>query len=127
MFRYIRWGEYETTVLSSEKHGAPSEAPQPEPTDLRRSARIAANTKLQIFYGESNSSDDEQENSSSSNESAIRQHINQTKHKMDWENTLVLDSDIHPYRLLVKESLAISELSPSLNLTTRSVPLIIFP
>ncbi len=109
------------------EHGAPSEAPIKQQPDLRRSARIAANTKLQVFYGQSSSSEEEHDNDPSSDVSAILHHINQTKHKMDWENVSVLGSDQHPYRLLVKESLAIAEVSPNLNVTTRSIPLIIYP
>ncbi|CAF5081582.1 unnamed protein product, partial [Rotaria sp. Silwood1] len=58
--------------------------------------------------------------------SAIQRHIAQNKHKIDWHNWSILGRDKHPYRLLVKESLAIAENLPSLNQTTRSVPLIVF-
>ena len=50
-----------------------------------------------------------------------------TKHKMDWNNWIVLDKDKHPYRLLVKESLRINAISPTLNSTTRSIPLVVYP
>ncbi|CAF2745316.1 unnamed protein product [Rotaria sp. Silwood2] len=52
-------------------------------------------------------------------------HMISTQHKIDWYSWSIMDKDKHPYRLLVKESLAINEKSPTLNLTTRSVPLVI--
>ena len=35
--------------------------------------------------------------------------------------------DRHPYRLCVRETLAIAEFQPSLNVTVRSVPLLVYP
>ena len=59
--------------------------------------------------------------------SAIQRRSTLTKHNIDWYNWEPLNRDKHPYRLLVKESLAIIRKSPSLNQTTRSVPLMAFP
>jgi hypothetical protein len=50
-----------------------------------------------------------------------------TKHKIDWQNWKIIDKDQHPYRLLVRESMAIVDKTPDLNSTTRSTPLIIYP
>ncbi|CAF1403391.1 unnamed protein product [Rotaria sordida] len=63
----------------------------------------------------------------SNNKSAIYRHMIETNHQIDWQNWRLLDKDKHPYELLVRESLAILEYAPTLNLTTRSVPLIVFP
>ncbi|CAF3349194.1 unnamed protein product [Rotaria sp. Silwood2] len=76
---------------------------------------------------ESDTSDDEEINPETTITSAIQRHITSTNHKMDWNNWSILDRDNHPYRLLVKESLAINENSPSLNRTTRSIPLVVYP
>ncbi|CAF2144860.1 unnamed protein product [Rotaria magnacalcarata] len=109
------------------EHGAPQTITTIEPSQyLRRSERIANNKKLQIYYGESDSNTEE-EVPQINTASAIQQHITSTNHKIDWNNWLILDSDNHPYRLLVKESLAIIENSPSLNRTTRSTPLVVYP
>ena len=111
------------------EHGAPSSVPVAQENQaLRRSARIAANKKFQISYVESESSDEEQTVAKSQiTTSAIQRHVALTKHKIDWQNWSTLGKDKHSYRLLVKESLAIAEKIPSLNATTRSVPLIVFP
>ncbi|CAF1503384.1 unnamed protein product [Rotaria sordida] len=84
-----------------------------------------ANNNARISYYKSNSSEDDLP--STAYTSAIKRHITSTQHKIDWHNWSILDKDKHPYRLLVKESLAINEKSPTLNLTTRSVPLIAYP
>ncbi|CAF4033849.1 unnamed protein product [Rotaria sp. Silwood1] len=110
------------------EHGAPTNITTIEPSqNLRRSARIAENKKFQIYYGESDTSDYEEVNPEKTITSAIQRHITSTNHKMDWINWSILDRDNHPYRLLVKESLAITENSPSLNRTTRSIPLVVYP
>ncbi|CAF3954010.1 unnamed protein product [Rotaria sordida] len=112
-----------------QEHGAPTEIPAEHTNEnLRRSARIAAmnaNNNAQISYYESGSSEDDLP--STTHTSAIKRHITSTKHKIDWHNWTILDKDKHPYRLLVKESLAINEKSPTLNLTTRSVPFVVYP
>ncbi|CAF2847951.1 unnamed protein product, partial [Rotaria sp. Silwood2] len=111
------------------EHGAPTEIPVEHTNEnLRRSARIAAmyaNNNARISYYESDSSEDDIP--SATYTSAIKRHITSTQHKIDWHNWSILDKDKHPYRLLVKESLAISEKSPALNLTTRSVSLVVYP
>ncbi|CAF1530574.1 unnamed protein product, partial [Rotaria sordida] len=110
------------------EHGAPTDLTNMIPSQsLRRSARIAENKKFQVYYGESDTSDDEEVNPETTITSAIKRHITPTNHKIDWNNWSILDRDNHPYRLLVKESLAITENSPSLNRTTRSIPLVVYP
>lgn len=116
------------------EHGAPINITKIQSNqNLRRSTRIAENEKFQIYYGESDTSDDDDDDdeinvdTTTTTTSAIQQHINATNHKIDWNNWVVLNRDNHPYRLLVKESLAITENSPSLNRTTRSIPLVVYP
>jgi hypothetical protein len=109
------------------EHGAPPEMLASQKPVLKRSARIAANAKLQVHYGQDNSSEDDYDNNPSELTSAVQRHIQQTKHVIDWRNWKILDKDKHPYRLLVRESMAIVDLTPNLNATTRSTPLIIYP
>ncbi|CAF3441300.1 unnamed protein product [Rotaria socialis] len=110
------------------EHGAPQNITTTEPNqNLRRSERIAKSKRLQIYYGESDNNTDEEEVPQITTTSAIQQHIASTKHKIDWNNWLILDNDNHSYGLLVKGSLAITENSPSLNRTTRSIPLLVYP
>ncbi|CAF3172994.1 unnamed protein product [Rotaria sp. Silwood2] len=84
-----------------------------------------ANNYARISYYESDSSGDDLP--STTYTSAIKRHMTSTQYKIDWHTWSILDTDKHPYRLLVNESLAISEKSPTLNLTTRSVPLVVCP
>ncbi|CAF4702610.1 unnamed protein product [Rotaria sp. Silwood2] len=111
------------------EHGAPTEISVEHANEnLRRSARIAAmyaNNNARISYYESDSSEDDLP--STTYTSAIKRHMISTQHKIDWYKWSILDKDKHPYRLLVKESLAINEKLPTLNLTTRSVPLVVYP
>ena len=112
------------------EHGAPSNTLiQSKNNNLRRSERIAvlnAKNKFPLSYYESDSN--EEENLCKTNSaSAIKRHMTSTKHKMDWNNWIILDKDKHPYRLLVKESLCINAISPTLTSTIRSVPLVVYP
>ncbi len=109
------------------EHGAPVKTFTTQQPAQKRSARIAENKKFQVFYGQENSSEEEKESDQSDIMSAVKQHIKTTKHKIDWQNWIILDKDQHPYRLLVKESMAIVDKKPDLNSTTRSTPLIIYP
>ena len=47
--------------------------------------------------------------------SAVFRHIRETGHNIDWKNWIIISKDRHPYRLCIRESLAIAELQPSLN------------
>ncbi|CAM2711908.1 unnamed protein product [Rotaria socialis] len=115
-------------LAKKKEHGAPQNITTTEPNqNLRRSERIAKSKRLQIYYGESDNNTDEEEVPQITTTSAIQQHIASTKHKIDWNNWLILDNDNHSYGLLVKGSLAITENSPSLNRTTRSIPLLVYP
>ena len=60
-------------------------------------------------------------------QSAVKQHESTNNHKMNWKNFNIIASDRKRYQLLVKESLLIDNFKPTLNKTTTSVPLIIFP
>ena len=46
---------------------------------------------------------------------------------MDWNYWTILDKDNHPYRLPVNESLTIDTKSLTLNSSTKSLPLLIYP
>ena len=59
--------------------------------------------------------------------SAIKQLELTTKHTINWGDWEILTKDKSHYRLLIKESLSITKYQPSLNKTTCSVPLIIYP
>ncbi|CAF3166165.1 unnamed protein product, partial [Rotaria sp. Silwood2] len=111
------------------EHGAPTEIPVEQSNEnLRHSARIVAmnaNNNARISYYESDSSEDDLR--STTYTSAIKRHMTSTQHKIDWHNWSIVDKNKHPYRLLVKESLAINKKSPTLNLTTRSIPLVVYP
>ncbi len=67
------------------------------------------------------------QNQTKNSESSISRHTQQTGHQMDWENFNVVWQDNHSYPLLVKESLVIKAYEPSLNRTTHSVPMFVFP
>ncbi|CAF1345862.1 unnamed protein product [Adineta ricciae] len=60
-------------------------------------------------------------------QSAVKQHELSNNHHIDWTNFNILAKDNKNYQLLVKESLLINNLKPSLNRTMSSVPLIVFP
>ena len=111
------------------EHGALIRLPIAETNQaLRRSNRIASNAKFQVTYDESDYKDKEKSDTKTQLiTSAIQRHIALTKHNIDWYNWKTLERDTHPYRLLVKESLTITQKAPSLNQTTRSVPLVVFP
>ncbi|CAF3889036.1 unnamed protein product [Rotaria sordida] len=59
-------------------------------------------------------------------QSVIYQHEVETGHSIDWDNWKLLSNDQKFYRLLIRESIQISKLEPSLNRTVRSVPLVIY-
>ena len=59
--------------------------------------------------------------------SAIIQHQRDTGHTFDWENWTMLKKNKKRSRLLILESLAIAQYSPTLNKTTRPTPLVIYP
>ncbi|CAF1270400.1 unnamed protein product [Didymodactylos carnosus] len=59
--------------------------------------------------------------------SALAKHESETGHKVDSMNFKTLWSDKNPYRSLIKESLVIKAYEPSVNLTTHSVPMIVYP
>ena len=110
------------------EHGAPLNIITIQPSQaLRRSARVSQNNRFQICYTESDSNEDEELNLQTTSTSAIKRHMLTTDHKIDWKDWSILDVDKHLYRLLIKESIAIVKNSPSLNHTTRSVPLIVYP
>jgi len=59
--------------------------------------------------------------------SSVKQHEINNNHKMDWINFDIVARDNKNYQLLIKESILINNLKPSLNRTTTSAPLIIYP
>jgi hypothetical protein len=60
-------------------------------------------------------------------DSAISKHQYDMNHNIDWNTCQVVWSDNNSYKLLIKESLIIQTYQPSLNRTTHSTPLYIFP
>ena len=94
---------------------------------LRRSTRIYENKRLEICYAEMDSSEEENFTPLTIARSAVKRHIIATNHKIDWKDCSILDEDHHPYRLLIKESMGITKNCASLNLSSRSVPLIVYP
>ena len=53
--------------------------------------------------------------------SAAADHCLTSGHEMDWANISIIDSDPIRSRLLVKETIAIKKLKPSLNNTESSI------
>ena len=119
------------------EHGASHHSTPTSEEGVRRSTRIAAKARIYNIVSTPNSSIDENgdntvsttvnELTSSDKTSAIFRHIRETGHNFDWKNWIILSKDRHPYRLCIRESLAIAELQPSLNGTVRSVPLLVYP
>jgi hypothetical protein len=122
------------------EHGKPS-PPEPKPTipaetttnsenDLRRSKRthkpIDRYGISQVTY---NSEEEDEKNSNDKKiiQSALFKHANEHQHQINWDETKVIDKDSAPYRLLIRESLAIKQTQPILNRTVNSVPLLVFP
>ena len=95
------------------EHGAlqPS-TPIPE-EGVQRSARISEETKNSSCNSAAlcNSSiDNNGDNTASSdNNSAVARHARETGYNVDWKNWIILSKDRHPYRLCVREALAIAE------------------
>ena len=115
------------------EHGAPTPKTKEPVIIPKRSARIAAQQRKQTPNIDSDSGEEGNGVPPSSNKctteikSAVHRHAQITKHAIDWDNVTILNSDKHPYRLFIKESLEITNSTPSLNATTRSVPLLIYP
>jgi hypothetical protein len=109
--------------------------PYPNPETLRRSTRIretnATSHGPKTDSTARNTRPDQQKqndhNQTKHSESSISRHTQQTGHQMDWENFNVVWQDNHSYPLLIKESLVIKAFEPSLNRTTHSVPMFVFP
>ncbi|CAF1041490.1 unnamed protein product [Didymodactylos carnosus] len=101
-------------------------------TNLRRFSRIANKNKNNLTTVSNLSLSDDYDSTSDTmtvkqNKSAISKHISDTRHKINWDGFKILFKDNNPYRLLIKESLAILSHKPKLNNTVRSIPLFIFP
>lgn len=60
-------------------------------------------------------------------QSALLKHATELQHNINWLHVKILDKDNHPYRLLIRESLAIQRLEPPLNRTVNSIPLLVYP
>ena len=59
--------------------------------------------------------------------STLKQHEINNNHRINWIDWNIISSDNKHYRLLVRESLAITHYQLKLNKTVSSVPLIIYP
>ena len=62
-----------------------------------------------------------------SNTSVFKKHELETGHEINWKDWKILTKDPVSYRLKVRESLLIGLNNPTLNRTTTSVPLVVFP
>ena len=119
-------------VQVEQEHNQDPQIQQQE--NLRRSSRLASKQNKKSTYDEiivSTDMDDEAQTESviavSKNSSAIYKHMKENKHKIDWNNCKILDKEKHPYKLLIRETMAILEHKPILNQNTRSIPLVIYP
>jgi hypothetical protein len=96
-------------------------------TNVRRSKR----TKCVVNYAQLDKGLDPVTEISLSNnktiESAIHEHVVETGHSINWDDWALLGKDRKYYPLLVRESIYITNLQPSLNRTMSSVPLVVYP
>ena len=111
------------------------QTPYPDPQTLRRSKRI--NQKNQISNHHTMDTHHPNIHPHQMNthtnpttrkaDTGISRHEQQTGHKMNWESFKVICQDSNRYKLLLKESLVIQAYETKLNLTTHSVPMLVFP
>jgi len=90
---------------------------------LRRSSRLLEKlkqSKTQIPNYENNISDYKPN-------SALEKHVKYTGHAINFQDVQIINQDQKPYRLVIKESIAIRSKKPILNGTDTSVPLYVFP
>lgn len=113
-----------TTYIPTQHDVYPDNAPM-ESTGLRRSDRIKNKKNLQ--QPEATHPTETIQQQQQKGKSAILNHQTSLHHTIDWEGWTIIAKEAHPYRLLVRESLAIAEQKPELNKTVNSVPLIIYP
>ena len=91
---------------------------------LRRSKRIIRKMMQPNPADESNNNVNK---TTKTHNSAIKQHELTTKHIINWNDWEILTKEKNHYRLSIKESLSITKYQPSLNKTSSSVPLIVYP
>ncbi|CAF0726153.1 unnamed protein product [Adineta ricciae] len=98
--------------------------------DLRRSTRTR---KLIERYGtlpienQNKHIDENLRKETKTLQSALFKHQVDNQHKINWNDIKIIDKDPQPYRLLIRESLAIKQLKPTLNRTVNSAPLLVYP
>jgi hypothetical protein len=112
--------QYTTIGPIKERHRARG-TPYPDPSTLRRSARIQAQRP------NSRNNQNNKHHQISIIKSSINEHQKQTGHQMDWEGFKIVCHETHKQKLLIKESLVIKGYDTQLNKTTHSVALILFP
>ncbi|CAF3401359.1 unnamed protein product [Rotaria socialis] len=97
--------------------------------NLRRSERIKALSKIKNHNVIDSSININiiMDKHVTNSDSAISKHQYDMKHSIDWNGCQIVWSDNNSYKLLIKESLIIKAYQPSLNRTTHSTPLYIFP
>jgi hypothetical protein len=66
-------------------------------------------------------------NENKKSESSTSRHQQRTGHDMNWRGFKIVWQDSNTYKLLLKESLIINAYKTPLNLTTHSVPMLVFP
>ena len=106
---------------------------QSHSTDNSNNLRRSERNKGKVIHYFSNITDDDStdedviDKSVNITKSALKQHETNNKHEINWTDWNIISRDIKHYRLLVRESLAITQHQPNLNKTVSSVPLIIYP
>ncbi|CAF1470859.1 unnamed protein product, partial [Didymodactylos carnosus] len=99
---------------------------QPLTPGVRRSSRLLAKAHT-VDNPVSKTKCTDEVDKDTKEKSTLARHESETGHMVDWMNFKILWNDKNPYRLHIKESLVIKAYEPSLNLTTHSIPMIVYP
>ena len=121
-----------------QEHGAPSQlkswitssvtVPSVECQQLRKSNRLRTKPRMNYCLDQKDCNDQSQvTNEKQLLRSALYKQQTNTNHRINWNAWKIISKDSNKYRLLVRESLQILHRKPSLNQTTCSVPLIVYP
>ena len=119
------------------EHGAPqrpkehvissSSDPSIDNKQLRRSNRLKNKLKVDYTFEENERKRKRNLNREQLLKSALYKHQINANHTINWSEWKILSKDSNRYRLLIRESLQILQRKPSLNRTTCSIPLIVYP
>ncbi len=101
------------------------QTPYPDPTTIRRSARIQA--QRANSRNDNNTNNNPRHLNTDQQKSTINisiaEHQKQTGHQMDWEGFKIVYQETHKQKLLLKESLVVKACNTSSNKAIHSVPL----